>query len=246
MEAVRISVVTPSVRPELLSLVEASLKRQTFQDFEWIVVSPTIFHPEIKTKVEPDKLVIEPPKRRGDYYGLNKAWNEGFCHVEGELIVIVCDGVEIQVDTLEKLWRHYESNPKAIISCVGHQYTDLNKPPVWIDPRVRTDQGSFYEVQHSEMEFCVVSFPTKAVYDVGGIDEEYDKAAALSEKEFAMRMYKAGYPLYLCQDIEYKAIQHPRLTPEWDDKYQIAIKMFQKHTKEVMSGKRLKLDYLVE
>ena len=246
MNKMKISVISPTVRPELLAIVEKSLKRQTFQDYEWIVVAPLSFHKAIKKVIEPDQLLEEPPKRVGDYYGLNKAWNTAFRAVNGKLIVNIVDGLELQVNTLEKLWRHYESNPKACISCIGHQYTDLDKPPVWEDPRARTDLGSFYEVEHSEMEFCVASFPTQAVYDVGGIDESYDVGAALGEKEMMMRMYEAGYKLYICQDIEYKAIQHPRLTKDWDDKYQIAIKMFQKHTKEVREGKRLKLDYLVE
>lgn len=244
MEA--ISVITPTVRPELLSIVEKSLKRQTFQDFEWIVVAPLSFHPAIKKVITPDKLIKEPPKRAGDYYGLNKAWNAAFRAVEGKLLVNVVDGLELQVDTLEKLWRHYEINPKACISCIGHQYKDLSLAPVWSDPRARTDFGSFYEVEHQEMEWCVASFPRQAVYDVGGIDEKYDKGAALGEKELMLRVEQAGYKLYLAQDIEYKAIQHPRLNDKWDEMYKVSTNMYIDDMIQIRAGKRLKLDYLNE
>ncbi len=239
MEAVRVSVITPSVRKSFLKVVRESLQKQTFprDQWEWIVVSPFEYQ-------HADIWVKDPPKKEGDYYSLNKAWNAAFKVASGRLLVNVVDGIELQVDTLEKLWRHHRINPKACISCIGHQYKDLNEAPVWSDPRSRKDFGSFYEVAHQEMELCVASFPRNAVYDVGGIDEEYDKGAALSEKEMMLRMEKAGYKLYLSQDIEYKAIQHPRLSEEWDVKYKVATKMFKNHTNQIVAGKRLRLEYL--
>ena len=95
------------------------------------------------------------------------------------------------------------------------------------------------------MEMCLASVPRQAIYDCGGLDEEYDKGAACSEKEMCVRMDKMGYQFYIDQGIEYRAVQHPRLTKEWDEKYLIASNMYQKHMQEIFSGQRLRLKYVV-
>jgi len=237
----KISIITPSVRLEFLDIVQKCLARQTFDDWEWIVVSPF----EYKTHAI---WVPDPAIREGDYYRLNGAWNAAFRKAKGELVVSIVDGLWFPPDTLERFWDHYEDNPKACVTTIGHQYDTVvyDKPEnmVWRDPRAREDQGSFYEVPESEMELCVASFPMQAVIDVGGVDEEYDKGAACSEKEMMLRMYTAGYKLYIDQTIEYRAIQHPRISKEWDEKYIIACRLFDKHRKEIADGTRLKVDFV--
>ena len=246
----KVSVITPSVRPELIEIVAKCLKRQSFQAKEWLIGGPESLEGNFaRTLLEYDyKYVIEPPKKEGDYYGLNKAWNALFREAKGDLIVDIMDGLWFPSDILEKLWSHYEANPKACITCVGDQYKDVvnGKPEnkVWVDPRKRTDSGSFYEVGWLEMEFCMTSFPRQMVLDVGGIDEEFDKGAAVGEKELMMRATYAEYKTYISQDIEYRAIHHPRLSGDWDEKYLIAQEYYNKCAREIIAGARLKLNYL--
>lgn len=228
-------------------MVAEALGRQTFQEFEWLIGAPDKLDVQIYNAVDdlyPYDFVIEPPKRNGDYYNLNKAWNALFRKAKGKLIVNIVDGITFRPDTLEKLWRHYEADPKACISCIGHQYTDFDSVPVWIDPRARLDFGTFYEVKHTEMECCLASFPKQAVLDVGGIDEEWDKYAALGEKEMMARFYKAGYKLFISQDITYKAIKHDRLSSEWDEKFNAGIAFYNQCMKEISQDTRLKLKFL--
>lgn len=186
--------------------------------------------------------------RENDYYRLNGAWNAGIREAEGELIVIICDGLWFAPDTLERLWNHFEANPTACISCVGDQFerVENGKPEgcVWKDPRRRTDFGSFYEVGEMEMELCIASVPRAAFVDVGGFEEEFDKGAALSEKELMARLYKAGYKLYINQSIEYRAIQHPRLSTSWDEHYHVSCALWAEYKPLIESGKRLKLNYI--
>lgn len=236
----KITIITPSVRVEMLDIVKKCLSRQTESDFEWIVISPFEYKDAI--------WLEDPPMRPGDYYRLNGAWNKAFRKAEGELIVSIVDGLWFPPDTLEKLYAHYEHNPKSCVTTIGHQYDKIEngKPEhlVWSDPRARRDQGSFYEVSHREMELCVASFPKQAVIDVGGVDEEFDKYAALSEKEMMARMYKAGYKTYIDQTIEYRAIKHERLSKEWDERYQAGWSYFEQCMKEIEQGTRLNLDNL--
>lgn len=243
---VPIIVITPSVRPEMLEIVERCLKRQTSKNFLWCVVG----NQEVYNKYPGS--ILEPPKKEGDYYNLDKAWNAAFKHVEKrfspELIVIICDGQWFEPDLLERLWNHYLENPKAIVGAVGNQYNQIinGKPEhmVWQDPRKRTDMGSFYETLPTEIEWCIVSIPKQAIFDIGGLDEKYDQGAALGEKEANLRMEKAGYKMYLDQSIEYRAIHHPRLSTEWDERYKIASEMYSKDIKDILAGKKLNLDYL--
>ena len=236
-----ISVLTPSIRPGGLDMVAKCLKRQTFTDWEWLVSSP--YDPP-----EPARQVGVTPK--GDYhYALNRDWNKLYREVKGELIVNIVDLLWFPPDILEKFWVHYQENPKVLVTGIGHQYDQIEngkyEHKMWSDPRARTDQGSFYQIYPNDFEMCMASIPTKAVKDVGGLDEDYDYGAACSEKEMCLRMDKLGYQFYIDQGIEYRALHHDRLSKEWDEKYLIASEMYMRHGQEIADGKRIKLNYVV-
>lgn len=248
-----ISVVTPCVRPENLDIILKCLQRQRVGvEWEWIIIGPEPveeWHDKhFNQQSFPMLYIKEPERHEGDYYGLNKAWNAGFKYASGDLIISIQDGMWFPPDMLEKFWNHYLADPKACVGAIGHQYSDIvnGKPEnqVWQDPRARTDQGSFHEIYPNDLEFSVCSFPRQAVLEAGGIDEEYDKFAAISEKELALRMNALGYKQYLDQSIEYRAIKHPRLNDRWEEAYQAGCIVYQKHIREVLDGKRLKLNYL--
>ena len=248
----KISVVTPSVRPELIPIVKKCLARQTFREFEWRVGTPAKYLGEMEKAVGStvfDTLIVEePPKREGDYYGLNKCWNELFRNARGELIVSIQDGIWFEPDLLEKFWIHYQNDPKSCVSAIGHQYDKMKngKPEnrVWSDPRARLDQGSFYSVGPREMEFCVASIPRLGIFEVGGIDEIYDRFAALSEKELCARLERRDYKFFLDQSCEYRAIHHPRLNEEWDIRYNAGCEVYIRHLQEIAEEKRVRLEYL--
>lgn len=224
-----ISVIVPTVRD--VALNEKCLARQTFRDFETIVVRP------------------EGEKPDGLFYTLNRDYNRGFRKSQGELIVSYQDMIEIKPDTLERFWfyhQHYQG--KAVIGAVGDQYTSLDPPvKVWSDPRKNTRYGTHYEVNPIDIEFTLCAIPRKAIKDVGGMDEAYDRGAAVGEKEMMLRIDKAGYKSYINQDIEYRAIKHERLTKDWDMYYKIASDLFTTHVNGLNAGTReIRLDYLGE
>lgn len=232
---VKISVITPSVRKDGLDIVKKSLDNQTFRDFEWIVVSPF----EYKNC---DLWIPDPPKNEGDMYNLNKAWNAAFKQAQGKLFVSFVDMTWAPPDALQQFWDHYEANPQGLIGGVGNQYEEVidDKPEIliWKDPRMRMDQGSFYEINPIDLEFCLTSVPKQAILDCGGLDEEFDKVAALSEKDMCLRLDKLGYRFYLDQSIEYRALKHPRLTADWEERYQAGVKMFQEKLHNLNNGIR--------
>jgi glycosyltransferase involved in cell wall biosynthesis len=241
-DAIKISVITPSVRPEGLNIIEKCLKRQTFKDFEWIVVSPKELHKKINVK--PDLLLADPPKNEGDFWTLCKAWNLAYNKARGKLIVNIQDMIWFKPDLLERFWNHYEKSRDILVTAVGDHYSDTDERGepinlVWQDPRKRIDQGTFYEIYFPDMEMSVCSIPKKALIDCGGIDEEYDKANGIQEKEMCMRLSHLNYKFYIDQSIEYKAIHHGRLTDNWDDHYwKVTTEMFKKHAKLFMQDKK--------
>ena len=222
---VSITVIIPTIRDA--SLNERCLKRQTFKDFETIIQRPTR------------------PKPEGYFYQLNYDYNQAVKKAKGELIISYQDMIEIRPDCLERFWEHYKTNAKAIVGAVGDQYSSFDPPvKVWIDPRKRLDQGSFYECLEEDVEYTLCSIPKQAIFDVGGFDEYFDHYPAISEKELNARMYKAGYKFYLDQSIEYRAIHHPRMTDNWDEKYNEGCIYYAKCLEEIKEGKRLTLDFL--
>ena len=234
----RISVVTPSTRNEMLPIVEKCLKRQDFEGFEWIITSPI----EI-TSVKPDLLLKDPPKEKGDFYTLCKGWNQSYAHAKGELVVNIQDGLWFPPDTLSKFWFHYQTNTRSLVSAIGHQYDQvddrgmpINK--VWHDPRSK-EGVTFEEVPPSEIEFCMSSIPKQALIECGGIDEEYDQAAAVCEKEMCWRLNKMNWNFYIDHTLEYRAVHHPRLTSDWDKVYiEKSTPLFTRHMMELQNGTR--------
>lgn len=254
----KISIITPSVRFEGLDIVRKSLEKQIFKDWEWIIVCPASVaiklnpshhaHQKIRMLAHNIMVVIEPDKNEGDMYSLNKSWNEGFRMAHGELVISFVDMTWAPPDALENFWIHYENNPKAVIGGIGHQYEKVidGKPEIliWQDPRAQTQYGSFWEINPIDMELCLTSIPKQAIIDIGGFDETFDQYAALSEKEACLRMDKLGYKFFLDNTIEYRALTHPRLTKDWDQRYEAGLKYFHQCIREINDGIRLKLDYL--
>lgn len=234
-----ISVITPSVRPETLPIVEKCLKRQDFTDWEWIVTSPV----EVDT-VKPTLLLKDPPKERGDFWSLCKGWNQAYAHAKGELIVNIQDGIWFPPDTLIKLWYRYLKQPRILVSAVGDHYDHLDEIGVpeglvWSDPR-KNSKISFEDSPPSEIEMTLCSVPKQALVECGGIDEIYDTCCGVQEKEMCWRLNKMNWDFYVDRTIEYKALHHPRLTEDWDEVYKKkTTPIFVEHMRQLTEGTRL-------
>src|ERR1035437_8527622 len=95
----KISVITPSIRCEGLKIVQQSLEKQTFQDFEWLTE-------------------IGIPGRGHD---LNAAYNRMLRRAKGELIVSLQDFIKAPPQYLQKFWDAYQK-----VKTVDRKSTRLN------------------------------------------------------------------------------------------------------------------------
>ncbi len=195
-----ISVITPSVRPDGLYLVEKALKRQTFRDFEWIVQG--------REGEKPDDLV----------WTLNRDYNHAIRKAKGELVVSWQDWTYAKPDALERFWNHYLAEPKTLVTGVGNKYQDDTwSVVIWQDPRERSDQGSYYPCYWMDVEWNFASIPREAIYAVGGFLESFDQYFGLDAYNVNERINEVGgYDFKIDQSIRSYSLTHGR-PDKWDE-----------------------------
>lgn len=210
----KITVITPTVRLEGLALVEKALKRQTFRDFEWLIVS----HADPVMNMD-YRWLSEPRMVSMDVWTLNKAYNKAIRKAKGELVISWQDYTYAKPDTLERFWTHYAREPKTLVSAVGNKYSDETWTVMtWKDPRERDDQGSMYPCYFNDIEWNLCSVPKQALYAVGGFDEELDKFFGMDGYSVLDRLNMlGGWDFKLDQSIKSYSLEHGRPL-DWEEK----------------------------
>ena len=258
----KISVLLPTIRPEGLPMPTSCLGRQTFTDFELIVSMPQAMHDKVRLADPRARLVADPPKVEGDFYGLNKAWNNLVREAKGELLVFCVDNIWFEDDALECFWKLHEEHPDWCISSWGAHYRKISKAGVpevlWQEEtrgeymqKALGDQWDGYSIFPEYFELAFASVPRQALVGVGGFDERYDQGAGWSEKELALRLAKAGCQFKLA-DLGKLCVQirnwtHPKTGDygkNWDWAANIAHAMYAHDFQAIRSGARKRLQYL--
>lgn len=238
MDKPDISCVTITNRPGGVDITWSSLRRQTYENFEWVYCDTLYAGRKMAlqeyTKNDPRVVHIQQsPKGSGAKTWLAHAENQGVRQARGELIVFLQDYIHIEPDALIKFWLQYRSNPKCFVSGVGNQYgkpgvedvvdkegmitifkEPFEKKPefiVWYDPRIRNDMGSFYKCMPQDWEVNFAACPAEMMYDVGGFDEEYDNIGfAWDNVSVAQRAFALGYEPYLDQSNQSFTVHHEK------------------------------------
>lgn len=231
-----ISVITVTNRHGGIDINWSSLRRQTHTNFEWILCDTLHAQREsaVKEYTKGDPRVVHIQQNVKDPKAktwLNHAENQAIKASQGELIVLLQDFIHIEPDSLEKFWIQYQKNPKCMVTGVGHQYgkpgkddikdihgpiTLFDKPYermpeviVWQDPRINSNNGSFYPCMPNDIEFNYCALPRKALFDVGGCDEEYDYVGhAWDNCSVAQRAFMLGYESYIDQTNMSYSVRH--------------------------------------
>lgn len=269
----RISVMTLTNRYGGIDITWNSLKRQTFTDFEWILVDAIDREKEVRSYVNDKSLkyIKQNPQPEDALTNLAHADNQGFSNCKGELIVCIQDYIWFPPDALEKYWRIYQQNPDILVTGVGDQYgkpskDDIYYPDgkitvfrepytrrpdikVWSDPRKRIDQGTFYMCNPPDWELNYASIPRKILYELGGMDEQYDyHGFAWDNVNIAQRADMLGYRAYIDQTNECMGFEHDEWWPnplkvEKKSPAEYHFKIMDKMAKGLVP---VKLDYLKE
>lgn len=162
----KISVLTPSIRPEGLKVLQQSLATQTFSDFEWLVE-------------------IGIPERGHD---LNHAYNRMLKRSRGDMIVSVQDFIKAPPDYLEKWWKAFD--PQTFLTAPVGKVDNLDfKGPAKWDWRAYEDakpEWNMWEIDSG-------AAPRAALFEIGGFDEELDNYWSCDNLNVGKRAQLAGY-----------------------------------------------------
>lgn len=169
----RISVLTPSIRPEGLGIVQECLTRQTLTDFEWLV--------EIGLP--------------GKGHDLNVAFNRMIRRAKGDLLVFYEDYTKILDDGLERFWKAYKDNPDTLLTAPLGKVNKWGDKPTWDWRAWKQDekQSDYTKCLPRTWEIDWGAAPKAILYDVGGFDEEFDKHWSADNLSVGIRANLKGY-----------------------------------------------------
>lgn len=176
---IKISVISPSIRPEGLVPTKDSLEAQTMPtgEFEWLV-----------------ELGL---KRNG--HDLNQAFNKMIKRSKGELIVFLEDYTRIMPDGLERFWKAYKENPNTLFTAPLGKVDKFGETPRW-DWRARKQSESQIDYTDCKWQNCELDWgaiPKAILYDIGGFDERLDQWWSCDNLSMGKRAELLGYK-FLC------------------------------------------------
>jgi len=233
-----ISLIYISNRYGGLDILKGNLDRQTMRDFELVFVDG-LYH-ERKDEVKEyfkdynlkhiDQTVLP---MEGFHTRLARADNLAFKNASGELLILLQDYIYIQKDAFKKFWElHKRYNGKALLTGMGHIYyypdTDeivkpkgklsvferdyIYQPDIvfWFDPRCRNLNG-VRPAEPVEWEMNWASIPRDVIYELGGMDEEYDRHGfAYDNTNIAERASMLGYLIFLDESNQCFGFNHDK------------------------------------
>ena len=171
----KISVVTPSIRPAGLKITQECLAQQTFRDFEWLVEIGKIH----------------------EGHDLNAAYNKMLRRAKGELIVSLQDFIKVKPDYLQKFWDVYQKHPDTFFTAPVGKVDNLNyEGSVKWDWRAWTngeDKTDFMPAKWDCWEIDSGAAPLKCLKEIGGFDEELDHHWSCDNVNVGCRADLAGY-----------------------------------------------------
>ena len=218
----KISILTPTIRPEGLQLVGIGLERQTADNIEWIIGSP--FDPKdvfymggliggVDIKWVKDDFT-------GGFWTLNRIYNRMIKESTGDIIVSIQDHTFFTPEAIEKFVYWIKTHRNYVISGVGDKYDKVypelgNK--VWIDPRKRSS-GEIRAVPFDSIEGNFCAMGRRALYDVGGFDESLDfKGYGMDWYNVLDRIARqGGYEFYIDDTNESFSTAHGRVK-DWEE-----------------------------
>lgn len=171
----KISVLTPSIRPEGLKVVQECLERQTMPGTEF----------EFLTEIG---LV-----RNG--YDLSQAFNRMIKRSRGELLVFYQDYIKILDDGLERFWKAYKDHHDTLFTAPVGKVQKWEDSPKW-DWRSYKQNDKQTEYTDCRWDTCELDWgaiPRDILFKIGGFDETLDQFWSCDNVNMGCRADLAGY-----------------------------------------------------
>lgn len=169
----KISVLTPTIRPDGLKIMQECLKKQTFQEFEWLV-----------------EVGIP-----GKGHDLNAAFNRMLRRAKGDLIVFYEDHTKIMDDGLERFWKAHQEHPNTFFTAPLGKVDNWSDKPRWDwrSYKQRESQTDYTDCVPRAWEADWACAPKSALFKVGGFDEELDTHWSGDNVSVALRAEMQGF-----------------------------------------------------
>lgn len=193
-----LSVIMPSIRPEMLVQAYRSFIQAWEYSFEMIVISPYSLPPELQNKKE--------VKYIQDWGNPNRAKQIGLVNSEGRYVTWgVDDGVYLK-DSLTKIYHQFGFNDILTLKYTeGVSFDDLETS----DSIMKKDDYYHLSYHHHNLQGMpkdtkVLSFgvmPTTILKQVGGWDCEEFEGQAMADCDLAIRLNKLGHKITIAPDV---------------------------------------------
>lgn len=221
----RVVVLTVSCRTGWEELAKEQLAKQTFQDFDWIIVSEQ----DISLP-----YIAAPVKTRNS--NLNASLNEGLRHcLDADYVIFYQDFIELPSDCFEKLLAL--AGPTTFV-------TTLTSNPAGVEPDPRAVVGEPpRECRAEQWEANVSLAPMNILHYLGGFDEEYDNGWSWDNCNVAVRATMLGCRFMIDPTNNPQLIPHNRI--EKENNLQLNGEFHQKRMSDIANGEYpLRLPYL--
>lgn len=237
-----VSVVTVTGRPGSIDVTWGALRRQSVQDFEWVLCDELYEdrRAEVAEFVADPRLHHVPAPAVGDgLWNLNRAYNEALRHCRGELVVSLQDYIWVDADGLERFWSAHVDHgrrflvtgptatyalpaaihdPNGKVTIFEHCCTEPPTELLGVDESRFAFPPGVTEATPFSWELNWAAAPLDAFYDVGGFAEEHDRLFySCDNVTVAVMADHHGYGFLVDRDNVCRALDHGEAFPRPDD-----------------------------
>lgn len=184
-EKIKISVLTPSIRPQYLGLTYECLKKQTYKNFEWL----------IEVDMPSDKFLLP------------QALNKMLARAQGDIIVMLQDCIEVDEHFLQHVVDTYQGD------FVTYPLGKRDGESIHWDWRKSSLRQEKEYINPWEWEADIAVAPRQAFFDIGGYDEAFCDGWSWDNVEVAHRAHAAGYKFRCDNRVCGIALDHDAIAP---------------------------------
>jgi len=216
----KLTIYTPTVREGFWNLMADNLSKQTYQNFEWLIVDD---HRDDRSEVAKKYAKLynldikyvrgEKPKVKRNY-GLSNANNTAIRNASGDLFIALQDFILLQPTALEELARESERHPGDLIAPVDVYYKPNVKPDTsnkedWFNGKtdivgeymrknIRVQGKGLRKTDNPyDFELNIGAIPMSTLRELNGFWEFMGDALGYDNTEIAWRAMKLGHKVWI-------------------------------------------------